>query len=103
MSFDCRKFPRHPVAADHFEMRGRSTINLYYYYRVNPKLSKGVCAIFRIPFSYPDFSDQLDKCCLTNWSPSSQPSCAFYEKYYYNKIIENWIIMEFLCSNTSQI
>ena len=31
-----RKFPRHPVSAEKFEMRGRNTILLNYHYRVDP-------------------------------------------------------------------
>ena len=48
-------------------------ILLHYHYTINPKHGKGVCAICQITFACPDCVAQLDKYCLPNISPSSQP------------------------------
>ena len=36
------KCPRHPVTAKNLETRGINTIILYYCYRVDPELGKGI-------------------------------------------------------------
>ena len=46
MTWDYHKFPRHPVAAEKFKMRGRNTIISPYHYKVYPLLGKGVCKFF---------------------------------------------------------
>ena len=43
------KFPRHPVAAEKFETRGRNNMILHYNYRVDWELDKCVCVIRHIP------------------------------------------------------
>ena len=63
MSWDYRKFPRHPVAAENSQTRGRNTILLHYLFRVEPKLGKSVCDIFRIKYACPAYVSQLDKYC----------------------------------------
>ena len=70
MTWDYWKFPRHPFAVEKFEMRGRKTIILSYHYRVDPELSKGVCAIRRIPSACTACVAQLDK----YWLPTIAPS-----------------------------
>ena len=60
MTWD-RKLPRHPVAAEMFEMMGRNTILLHYHYRVDPELGKVFCVIRRISCACPYFVPQLDK------------------------------------------
>ena len=69
MALDYWKFPRHPVAAEKFKMRGRNTIILHYNYRVDPGLCKGVCVIFRIPCACTACVDQVDK----YWLPTIAP------------------------------
>ena len=64
MSWDCWKFPRHPVAAEIMKLRGRNTILLYYNYRVDTKLGKYVCVINMFPCACILFVAQLDKYCL---------------------------------------
>ena len=46
ITWDYRKFPSHPFAAENFETRGRNTILSHFRYRVGPELGKGICAIF---------------------------------------------------------
>ena len=41
-----RMFSTRPVAAEKYEMRGRSTIILHHHYRVDMQLGKGVLVIF---------------------------------------------------------
>ena len=77
-----------------------------YHYRVDPKLSKCVCAIRRIPCECTDYVDQLDKYWLPNCDPSSQSRYDYVENCYYNKIIEHynvWIIMEVLNNKTPHV
>ena len=76
MSYDYQKFPRHQVAAEQYKTRGRNAMLSHYYYRVNPKLGKGVCAIFLIPREYPSCVAQLDKYWLPNCAPSTKPMYA---------------------------
>ena len=61
MTWDYRKFPSQPVAAKKFEMRGRNTIVLYYHYRIDPELGKGVSMIRNIPCACPAYAVKLDK------------------------------------------
>ena len=70
MTWDYRKFPRHPVAAEKFKTRGTNTIISHYHYRVDPELGKGVCVIRRIPCACTACMAQFDK----YWSPTIDPS-----------------------------
>ena len=106
MTWDYRKFPSHPVAAEKLEMRVRNTIIYYYLYRFDTELGKCVCAIHRIKRSCPSCVAQLDKYWLPTISPSSQPRHAHFENCYYSKIIEHcndWIIMKFLDNKKTQV
>ena len=85
MTWDYQKFPRHPVSAEMFGMRGRNTIFLNYNYRVDLEPGKGVCAIFWIPCACPSFVDQLDKYWLPTIPPSYQPKYDNVENCYYKK------------------
>ena len=76
------KFPRHPVAEEKFEMRGRNTILFHSRYRVYPELGKVVRAIFRIQCVCSVCVDQLDKDWLPVISPLSQPRYARVENCY---------------------
>ena len=78
-TWDYWKFPRHPVAAEKLEARGRNTILSHYNYRVDPKLGKGVCMIRRIPCEFPTCVAQLDKYWLPTIYPSSQLRYAWIE------------------------
>ena len=49
MTWKYQKFPRHPVAAKKFKMRGINTIISHYHYRVDPE------------FAYSHCDSQLDK------------------------------------------
>ena len=44
ITWDYLKFPRHPVAAEKFKMRGGNTIIWYYHYSFHKELGKGVFA-----------------------------------------------------------
>ena len=46
-----RKFPRRPFSDEKYKKRGINTILLYYNYRVDPKLGKGVCVIHQITYA----------------------------------------------------
>ena len=70
-------------------MRGTNIIISHYHYRVDPKLSKGVCAIIRIPCECKACVSQLDKYWLPNCAQSSQPMYAHVENCYYNKMVEH--------------
>ena len=85
MSWYYWKFPRHPVAAEKFEMRGRKTILFRYHYRFDTELGKGFCTIFQIPFPFSACISQLDKYWLPTISPSSQPRYAHVKNCYYLK------------------
>ena len=76
MTWDSRKFSRHPVSAEKFKMRRINITILHYHYRVDPELGKGGCEIFRIPCACSDCFAQLDKYWLATIAPSSQPSYA---------------------------
>ena len=106
MNWDYRKFPRHPFASENFEMRGRNTILLYYYYRVDPELGKCVCVIHCISCACPACVAQLDKYLLLNIAPLSQPRYAHIENCCFRKILEyynDWIIMKFLDIKKTQV
>ena len=106
MSWYYWKLPRHPVSKEKFETRGRNTIILRYHYRVDPNLGKVVCVIFRIPCACPACVDQLDKYCLTNFSPSSKTGYVCVEFFHYFKALKHynyWIILELLENKTPQL
>ena len=87
-------------------MRGRNNIILPYHYMVDPELGKGVCAICQIPCACPACVHQLDKYWLPTIHISSQPRYEHVEKFYYNKILENYnycIIVELLDNKTPQV
>ena len=86
-TWDYRKFPRHPVAAEKFETRGINNIVLHYHYRVDTELGKFVCAIRRIPCACPACDYQLDKYWLPTIPPLSQPRYAHVENCYYKKYL----------------
>ena len=79
MSWDYWRFPRHQVAAENIEIRGRQNLLLCCNYSVDPKLGKVVCAIRLIPCTCPVYVAQLDKYWLPNIGPSSQPRYAHVE------------------------
>ena len=86
-------------------MRGRNNILLYYHYKVDPKIGKGICKILRIPCACPACVAQHDKYWLPTIAPSYQPSYARVELFYYNKIIEHYkylIIIKLLDNKTPQ-
>ena len=87
MSWGYYRFPRHPVAAEKFEMRGRNNIILHYHYRIDPKLGKGVCVICQIPCACPASVAQVDKYWLQNYDPSYQLRYARVDNFHYNKIL----------------
>ena len=89
MTWDYRKFTRHPVAAEKFETRGRNNMILNYHYMVDTKLGKGVCENCQIPCECTACVTQLDKYWLPTIVPSYQPRYAHVENCYYNKIIEH--------------
>ena len=106
VSWDYPNFPRHPVAAKKFEMRGINTIILHYNYWVDSKVVKGVCATFHIPCACPYCISNIDKDWLLYCAPSSQLRYAHVGNGYYSKIFEHfndWIIMEFICKNKTQV
>ena len=106
MSWDYRKFIRHPVAAENSKMRGRNPNISHYHYRIDPTIGKGVCAISWISCSHPSSVDKLDKYWLPNIAPSSQPRYVHVDNFYYKKILEHyndWIIMELLDSKTPKV
>ena len=61
MTWYYRKFPRHPVAAENFKMRGRNNILLCYYYRFDKELGRGVFVVSWIPCACTAYVDQLYK------------------------------------------
>ena len=69
MSWDYWKFPCHPIAAEKFGIRGRNTIILYYHFKVDIKIGKGVCSICLIPCAFPACVIQLD----IDWLPNCDP------------------------------
>ena len=69
MSWYYWKFPRHPVSAEKFEIRGSNTILSHYHYRVYPKLGKGVCYIHHIPCAHTSCASKIDKYWLSNFAP----------------------------------
>ena len=69
MLWDYRKFPRHPISAERFKMKGINNIFLRYHYRLDPKLGKCVCAICRIPCGCLACVAQLDKYCSPDCAP----------------------------------
>ena len=81
MSWDYRDFPRHPVSAEKFERRGRNNIISLFYYRVDPKLGKGVYVILWVLCAFSACVDQLDKFCLPNIASSSQPRYVRIENF----------------------
>ena len=87
MTWGFQKFPRHPVGAGKFEMRGRNSIVLHYHYSIYPELGKCVCNILWVLCSFTSCVYQLDKDWLTNIPPSFQPRYAHVENCYYNKIL----------------
>ena len=78
MTWYYRKFPRRPVSAEKFEMRGSNNILSHFHYRVDPELVRGF-------FSVP----QLDEYWLPTISPPSQLRYARVKKFYYKKILGN--------------
>ena len=71
----------------------------HYHYRFDPKLGKGVCVIFQIPWACTAYVAQIHKYWLPTIAQSSQPRYARVDNFYYNKILEHYndcIIMEFL-------
>ena len=106
MTWDYQKFPRHPVAANKFEIRVRNNIILNHHYRFDPELSKGVCDIFRIPCACTYCVAQLDRYWLPTIPPPSQKRYSHVEICSYKKIFEHynaWIIMKFLDNKTPQV
>ena len=90
MSWDYQKFPRHPVTAEKFEMRGRRYILSHYYYSVDTKLCKVVCAICRIICVFLACVDQIGTDWLPNMATSSQPKYARVDNFYHEKIHKNY-------------
>ena len=70
ISWNYWNFPRQPVSAEKFEIMVINTILMYYHYRVDPKLGKGVCANNCIPCASPACVAQLDIDRLPNIAPS---------------------------------
>ena len=106
MTWDYRKFPRHPVSAEKCEIIVINTIIFHDHYRVEPELGKVACVIRRIPCACPACVAQLDKYWSPTITPSSQSRYAHVENCYYNIILEqynNCIIMNFLDSKTPQV
>ena len=71
ITWDYWKFPRHPVAAEKFEIRRINSNISRYHYRVDPEVGKGVCVIRHIPCSCQTFVAQFDKYMLQTIYPSS--------------------------------
>ena len=92
MTWDYRKFSRHPVAAEKFKKRRRNTIISHHHYRIDPELGKCSCAILRIPCACPVCVHQPDKYWLTIITPSYQPRYARVEKFYYKKYLNITVI-----------
>ena len=87
MTWDYWKFPRHPVAAEKFEMRGRNTIILYYHNSFDTELGDRVCANFRSRCACPACVAELDKFWFVTIPPSNQPRYAHVENCYINKTL----------------
>ena len=78
MTWNYRKFSRHPVSTEKVEMRIINTIISDYHYIVDPEVGKGFDVICRIPYVCPTCVAQLDKDCLPTIAPSSQPRYACF-------------------------
>ena len=102
VTWDYWKFPRHPVAATKFKMRGRNTLILHYHYRVYPELGKLILIL--VGFNghvHPVFINLIKigyQLLLHNLN-QVLPMLKFVILKYYN----DWTIMELLDNKISQV
>ena len=96
MTWKYQKFPRHPVSAETFEMRGRNTIIWHYHYSIDTKVGKIVCSIHQIPYACPASVAQLNKYWLPTIAPSYQPryyrvgNCSYKKNSNIKMIESSW-------------
>ena len=89
MTLNYRMFYTRPVAAEKYEMRGRSTIILHHHYRVDMQLGKGVLVIFGLHAYLQPLLIDLINIWLPTIPKSSQKRYFRVGNFYFNKILEH--------------